>query len=202
MLKPGDREAILADVTAQLVEFTSLIGDLVQLARDDETGRLEVLDFRDVVNSALDRARRRGHGLVFDVELDPFYVVGQSDPLERAVTNLLDNAVKWSPPGGTVRVQLEGDRLRVADQGPGIATADLPARVRPLLPGRHRPEHTRHRPRAVHRGPDHHPARWLGQSRPLRPGRGGVHRPAARRDQPGQPAASRGRSVGQTSRSP
>ncbi len=38
----------------------------------------------------------------------------------------MDNAVKWSPPGGTVRIQLEGDRLRVADQGPGIAEEDLP----------------------------------------------------------------------------
>ena len=79
-----------------------------------------------MVNAALDRVRRRAHGLAFDVELNPFYVVGDSDMLERAVTNLLDNAVKWSPPGGIIRVQLEGDRLRVADQGPGIAEADLP----------------------------------------------------------------------------
>ena len=126
MLKADDRVEILNDVTAQLVEFTALIGDLVQLAREDAAGRPEPLDFRDVVNAALDRVRRRGHGLVFDVELDPFYVIGESDSLERAVTNLLDNAVKWSPPGGTIRVQLEGDRLRVADQGPGIADADLP----------------------------------------------------------------------------
>ena len=84
------------------------------------------MDFRNVVNSALDRVRRRAHGLVFDVELNPFYVIGDSDTLERAVTNLLDNAVKWSPRGGTIRVQLEGDRLRVADQGPGIAEADMP----------------------------------------------------------------------------
>ena len=46
--------------------------------------------------------------------------------LERAITNLLDNAVKWSPPGGTIRVQLEGDRLRVADQGPGIGEGEMP----------------------------------------------------------------------------
>jgi two-component system, OmpR family, sensor histidine kinase MprB len=125
MLTPADRTAILSDVKAQLQEFTALIGDLVQLARDERVAP-ERIDFRDVVNSAVDRVRRRAHGLAFDVELNPFYVVGESDTLERAVTNLLDNAVKWSPPGGTVRVQLEGDRLRVADQGPGIADADLP----------------------------------------------------------------------------
>ena len=126
MLKQKDRIAILADVKAQLVEFTELIGDLVQLARDETASTPEALDFRNVVNAALDRVRRRAHGLIFDVELNPFYVVGDSDTLERAITNLLDNAVKWSPPNGTIRVQLEGDRLRVADQGPGISEADMP----------------------------------------------------------------------------
>ncbi len=126
MLRQRDRVDILSDVKAQLVEFTTLIGDLVQLARDDAAASPEPLDFRDVVTSAVERVRRRGHGLRFDVELDSLYVLGNSDLLERAITNLLDNAVKWSPPGGTIRVQLEGDRLRVADQGPGIGEADLP----------------------------------------------------------------------------
>jgi two-component system, OmpR family, sensor histidine kinase MprB len=126
MLSESDRVAIMSDVNAQLVEFTALIGDLVALARDETFATPEPLDFRDVVNAAVNRVRRRAFGLSFDVELNPFYVVGDSDMLERAVTNLLDNAVKWSPPGGTVRVQLEGDRLRVADEGPGIAEADLP----------------------------------------------------------------------------
>jgi two-component system sensor histidine kinase MprB len=126
MLREGDRLTILTDVQGQLAEFAKLIGDLVQLARDDGEATPEALDFRHVVTSALERARRRGPGLDFDVELDPFYVVGVSDALERAVTNLLDNAVKWSPPGGTIRVQLEGNRLRVADEGPGIAEEDLP----------------------------------------------------------------------------
>lgn len=127
MLSSDDRAAILADVTAQLAEFTTLIGDLVHLTRDDKVAAApEPIDLRDVVNAALERVRRRAKGLIFDVELNPLYVVGEADDLERAVTNLLDNAVKWSPVGGTVRVHLEGDRLRVADQGHGIAEADLP----------------------------------------------------------------------------
>jgi two-component system sensor histidine kinase MprB len=127
MLSKQDRLAILSDVSAQLTEFTALIGDLVQLARDERVAPApEPIDLRDVVNAAIDRVRLRAHGLRFDVELNPFYVIGESDTLERAMTNLLDNAVKWSPPGGTIRVHLEGDRLRVADQGPGIAEEDLP----------------------------------------------------------------------------
>ena len=50
--------------------------------------------------------------------------------LERAVLNVLDNAAKWSPPGGTVHVSMavapDAVRMRVDDEGPGIAEADLP----------------------------------------------------------------------------
>lgn len=127
MLPDGARAEILHDIAAQLGEFTSLVGDLVQLSREDKaTAAPEALDFAEVVRAAIVRARRRGPGLRFDVELDPLYILGESDTLERAVTNLLDNAVKFSPPGGTIRVHLEGDVLRISDEGPGIAEEDLP----------------------------------------------------------------------------
>jgi two-component system sensor histidine kinase MprB len=63
---------------------------------------------------------------VLEVELDGYPMTGEPGSLERAVTNLLDNAVKWSPPGGVVTVRLESGVLYVADQGPGIAADDLP----------------------------------------------------------------------------
>ena len=127
MLPPGARGDILRDVAAQLGEFTSLVGDLVQLSRDDRVAAApDAVDLREVVESALARVKRRGPGIVWDVELNPLYLVGEPDALERAVTNLLDNAVKFSPPGGTIHVHLGGDRLRIADQGPGIAEEDLP----------------------------------------------------------------------------
>ncbi|MFZ1410887.1 MAG: ATP-binding protein [Micropruina sp.] len=127
MLPQGARGDILRDVAAQLGEFTTLVGDLVLLSREDAVQpHPEPVDLRDVINSALARARRRGPGLTFDVELSPLFLIGEPDSLERAITNLLDNAVKFSPPGGTIRVVLEGDRLRVSDQGPGIAEEDLP----------------------------------------------------------------------------
>ncbi|GAB2490311.1 HAMP domain-containing sensor histidine kinase [Luteococcus sediminum] len=127
MLPDGARGEILHDIAAQLGELTSLVGDLVQLSREDRvTTNPEHLDFRDVVEAAILRAKRRGPGLTFDVELNPLFLVGEPDTLERAVTNLLDNAVKFSPPGGTIHVHLQGDQLRIADQGPGIADEDLP----------------------------------------------------------------------------
>ncbi|MFT8394756.1 sensor histidine kinase [Propionibacterium sp.] len=127
MLPEGARAEILTDVAAQLGEFTSLVGDLVQLSRDDVvTPSLEPLNFAHVVNAAVTRAKRRGNGLTFDVVTRPFYVVGEPDTLERAVTNLLDNAVKFSPENGTVHVRLDDGTLTVSDEGPGIAEDDLP----------------------------------------------------------------------------
>jgi len=143
MLPEGARADILRDVAAQLGEFTTLVGDLVQLSREDQVQPSpEPVDLRDVVESALERVKRRGPGLEWDVELEPLYLVGEPDALERAVTNLLDNAVKISPPGGTVHVQLQGDRLRVSDQGPGIAEEDLPH----VFERFYRSEHARNAP--------------------------------------------------------
>lgn len=127
MLPPGARSEILADVNAQLGEFTTLVGDLVQLSREDQVQPdPEPIDLREVVLRAIERAKRRGPGLNFKVDLTPLFLVGEPDTLERAITNLLDNAVKFSPPGGTVVVEMHGDSLRIADAGPGIAESDLP----------------------------------------------------------------------------
>lgn len=127
MLPQGARGEILRDVAAQLGEFTTLVGDLVQLSRDDVVSPSpEPLDFATVVQSAIERAKRRGPNLHFDVNLEPLFIVGEPDALERAVTNLLDNAVKFSPDGGTVHVTLADDTLTVTDEGPGIADEDLP----------------------------------------------------------------------------
>ncbi len=129
MLPAGARSDILRDVAGQLGEFTTLIGDLVQLSREDEVRpHPEPIDFRAVVDSALARVKRRGkQGMEWKVQLDnSLYLLGEPDALERAVTNLLDNAVKFSPDAGTIYVWLSGDRLRVADEGPGISDDDLP----------------------------------------------------------------------------
>ncbi|GAA3567075.1 HAMP domain-containing sensor histidine kinase [Microlunatus spumicola] len=120
------REAVLADLQGQLGELNDMIGDLVHVTREDGAASVAPLDVRDVVGTSVERVQRRAQGVTFDVDLDPLFVVANAEALGRAVTNLLDNAVKWSPPGATVRVRLEGNRLRVSDAGPGIPEADLP----------------------------------------------------------------------------
>jgi len=126
-LTADQRTEIMDDVRAQLQELTTLVGDLVELARDEPMSRdPEPLDLADTVASALDRVRPRAPGLTFDVTTESWPVIGEPPLLERAVTNLLDNAAKWSPDGGTVTVRLAGGVLTVRDEGPGIAGEDLP----------------------------------------------------------------------------
>ncbi len=124
-LDDAARGELLEDVRAQIEEMSTLVGDLVELARDEPLRAVvEQVDLAEVVDRAVARARRRGTDLTFDVATEPWWVSGESASLERAVTNLLDNAVKWSPPGGTVRIRLNRGTLTVDDQGPGIAPGD------------------------------------------------------------------------------
>ncbi len=126
-LHPHQRVELLDDVTRQLEELSTLVGDLVELARDEPLARTpEPLDLADIVNRATERVRRRAPRVSFDVSTEPWWVVGEAQILERAVTNLLDNAAKYGPPDGVVTVRLQGGRLRVCDQGPGVTEGDMP----------------------------------------------------------------------------
>lgn len=121
------RTELLDDVHEQIEELTTLIGDLVELGREETlTHIVEPVDLAEVVSRALVRVKRRAPEVTFDVDIDPWWVTGEAGALERAVLNLLDNAAKWSPSGGTVTVTLSGGVLRVVDEGPGISQADLP----------------------------------------------------------------------------
>jgi two-component system, OmpR family, sensor histidine kinase MprB len=121
------RTELLTDVRAQIEELTTLIGDLVELAREEPMAHVvEPVDLAEVVERAVSRVRLRAPGIAFDVKADPWWVVGESSALERAVTNLLDNAAKWSPSEGVVTVRIADGELVVDDEGEGISEADLP----------------------------------------------------------------------------
>jgi two-component system sensor histidine kinase MprB len=123
----SSRQEIFEDVTAQVEELSTLVGDLVELARDEPLSRTpEPLDLADIVARAVDRVRRRAPSVVFDTRVSSWWIVGEAQILERAVTNLLDNAAKWSPSGATVGISLHRGELTVTDEGPGVAPSDMP----------------------------------------------------------------------------
>jgi two-component system sensor histidine kinase MprB len=125
-LPKEERIELMNDVRAQMEELSVLIADLVELSRDEQPSHtIERLDLRDVVERAAERVQRRAPGLTYDLQLSPWYLDGDAAGLERLVTNLMDNAAKWSPEDGTVTVTLANGLLQVADEGPGIAEADL-----------------------------------------------------------------------------
>ena len=126
-LAPEDREALRRDIIDELDELTALVSDVAELARGSRDGELAADDVRldEIVAGAVERTRRRCD-LNFEVSLQPTVVRGAGERINRAVTNLLDNARKWSPPGGLVEVRLRDGVLCVRDQGPGFEEADLP----------------------------------------------------------------------------
>ena len=134
---PADARAeVLHDVRAQIDEMSTLVDDLVELARDEPMQRdPEPTDLADVVDAAAARVRRRAPaGTVIDVDTEPWLVMGEPVLLQRAVTNLLDNAVKWGPHDGVITVELRDGQLTVRDRGPGHRRRGPAARLRPLLP--------------------------------------------------------------------
>jgi two-component system sensor histidine kinase MprB len=121
-LTVSQRQSLLAGIVTQLDELTGLVADVVELARGEaQPGALENISFDDLVAHAVDRARRYWPNLIFQLDLDPAVVRGVPTRLDRAVANLLDNAGKFSPPGGEVEVSLSAQGvLTVADHGPGV----------------------------------------------------------------------------------
>lgn len=131
-LHKQDRDEMFADVRAQITELSALVGDLVELAREDTPHAVhEPVDLLEIVERALNRARRRAPSVRFQLHLFPWPMMGDATALERAVLNLLDNSAKWSPEGGEVRVEMRHVEpnhvvVEVADSGPGIPAEDLP----------------------------------------------------------------------------
>ena len=85
----------------QLGEMTTLIAELIELARSEQQAdEPEEVRLDLVAADAVERARRNRPGVEFTTDLEESVVHGVPSTIERAVANLLDNAAKWSPPGG------------------------------------------------------------------------------------------------------
>jgi len=126
-LPPEEREHLLRDVGDQLVEMSALVAELVELARgDDQPAEVQDVRLDLVAEEAIERTRRNRPGVTFKPQLEDSLVRGVPSTIERAVSNLLDNAAKWSPPGGEVDVVVHDGEVAVRDRGPGIAEEDVP----------------------------------------------------------------------------
>jgi two-component system, OmpR family, sensor histidine kinase MprB len=128
-LSPEEREVLVEDILTQMGELTTLVGDLSELARGEQRPtpprafRLDIL-VEDTMAVATTHGRPRE--VTFSLSAGPTWVRGQRDRIERAIGNLLDNALKWSPTGAVVEVTCHGGVVTVRDHGPGIAEQDLP----------------------------------------------------------------------------
>jgi two-component system sensor histidine kinase MprB len=126
-LDPEERRRLLDDVVEQIGEMTTLITELIELARGDQLpSEPEDVRLDLVAQEAVERARRDRPGVTFNTDLRRSLVRGVPASLERAIGNVLDNAAKWSPPGGEVDVTVEDGTVTVRDRGPGIDEADMP----------------------------------------------------------------------------
>jgi two-component system sensor histidine kinase MprB len=126
-MDPEEHERLLADVVEQTEELTLLVNDLIDLARGEE----QRVDFEEVrldavVAEAIERARRHSPGTTIHGELSSTVLLGVPERLGRAVNNLIENALKYSPPGEPVEIELQVGELTVRDHGPGISPGDLP----------------------------------------------------------------------------
>ena len=122
-----ERRELLRDVTFELEELTKVVAELVELAQDRRADPQEFEDVRldQLAADVVERAARRS-GLTITLDATPTLVEGSHALLERAAGNLVDNACKWSPAGGTIDVSVAGGVFRVRDHGPGIAAEDAP----------------------------------------------------------------------------
>jgi two-component system, OmpR family, sensor histidine kinase MprB len=124
---PPEEQAGLQDaILAELDDLTQLVSDVMALARGSTPNEaVEELELDAIVSEATERAIRRSQNITFNTELEPTLITNSPDRVTRAVTNVVDNARKWSPPDGTVEITLADGVLTVRDHGPGFRAEDL-----------------------------------------------------------------------------
>ncbi len=124
---PAERQQVLVELVSQMERLSTLVGDLIDLARDEHaTLPIEAVRLDEVVAEAITDVRGRYPRVRFDAALEQTTVRGVRPRIARAITNLLDNAGKWSPPGGVVEVTVHAGEVSVRDHGPGVAPEDAP----------------------------------------------------------------------------
>jgi two-component system, OmpR family, sensor histidine kinase MprB len=121
-LDPATRSDIVGALLNQFQELRVLVNDLGLLAEQNpqRSRTFVAVDLAEVAGRAIERAERRSTSVKILSDLHAFSIVGDAEQLERAIVNVLDNAIKWSPEHGTVSITLNDGELRISDEGPGV----------------------------------------------------------------------------------
>jgi two-component system sensor histidine kinase MprB len=128
-LPAPERERLINDLVGQLEGLSGLVSDLIELAREDERAAPEPLEevrFDLIVDEAVERARLYAPAARFELSLEPTLVSAIPSRLGRAVSNLLENAVKHAGTDRPIEVRLADGELTIRDHGPGIDPEELP----------------------------------------------------------------------------
>jgi two-component system, OmpR family, sensor histidine kinase MprB len=126
-LDEEDRRRLLADVVEQSEELSTLVSDLIEVARGDlPDDSMDDIRLDGIAEDCLARARRNAPDVEFLAELHPVLVTGSAERLSRALNNLLDNAARHTAPGTRVEMTVDASGVRVRDHGSGIGEDDLP----------------------------------------------------------------------------
>jgi two-component system, OmpR family, sensor histidine kinase MprB len=122
----AERIELQRSIITELDELTEVIADVMELARGaTPTDQREPVELDVLVSEAVERAQRRTPGLRFELDLQPTVIDAAVEQVARAVGNVIENACKWSPPDGTIVVQLSDGTVSVRDHGPGFHKQDL-----------------------------------------------------------------------------
>ncbi|MDX2380420.1 MAG: HAMP domain-containing sensor histidine kinase [Acidimicrobiia bacterium] len=124
-LSEDTRGSILSDLDDEVTELTSLVNELVAVAGGERLAEApRSVDLGPLVNEVAGRvSRRRDREVVVEVT-SPATVEAEPAAVDRAVTNLIDNACKFDQTGGPIEVRLDGGAISVLDRGPGIPAED------------------------------------------------------------------------------
>jgi two-component system sensor histidine kinase MprB len=125
-LTPEQRRSVVDGIEMEVEELTHLVSELVELATDRSTDEepIESIDLASLARDVVTRAQRRTGREITLTETDPVVLDLHPGAITRAISNLVDNACKYSD--GPVEVVVDGARLEVRDRGPGIPEADRP----------------------------------------------------------------------------
>ena len=121
------KNLILRDIRAEVDELTALTGELSSLASDQRLiEQLQIVNLGEAVEEVVERARRRSGRIINLERKSPASIRVRPSQLDRAISNLIDNALKFCPTSQPVDVFVSNNRIEVCDHGPGISDADKP----------------------------------------------------------------------------